>query len=140
MKKGVKQALLGQKSQRRGLRKSQLKSIFTYGKIRVSNNSAKQLARLVDRLITRVEGKDKLASMRYLLSYVSSRALAKQILDYGTLALKKRKSGFTSQTKLGPRRGDAHEKTMIELIDFVYPKPKLKTKPKKEQLKKNDNA
>jgi len=125
MKKRVTKTLLGKKGERKSRSRGQLKSMFRYGKITVSNSVAKQLARLVDRLTARTKGRDRLNATRYLITQVADLALAKQILTYSQLVLSKRQSGFTTQTKLNPRRGDAHEETIIELIDFIA-KPKVK--------------
>ena len=125
MKKRVTKTLLGKKGVRKSRSRSQLKSIFRYGKITISNSGAKQLARLIDRLIARTKDRDQLNATRYLIGIVADLKLARQILTYSKQVLSKRPSGFTTQTKLNPRRGDAHEETIIELIDFVA-KPKVK--------------
>lgn len=119
MKKRVSPVLLGAKGSRRGLMKTQLFSLFKHGKITTAHNKAKQLARLTDRLIARTDGKEIVEAKRYLLSLVSDRGLVKTIWDYSQSVRAKRKSGYTTLTKLGARRGDAHEQSILELVDFV---------------------
>jgi len=136
MKKRIAKPLLGVKSEQRACLRNQLKSIFQYGHIETAKTNAKQLVRLIDRLIARIKGKDELSAMRYLLSRVANRSLAKQILTYSRQALKKRSSGFSTQTMLGPRRGDGQERVIVKLLDFVpIKKPKKETKEQKIEPK-----
>lgn len=142
MKKRVSPVLLGAKGSRTSLRRTQLNSIFAHGKIAVAHHQAKQLSRLIDRLLARVKGKDALTGQRYLLSQVANRKLAIRIWQYQQQVHEKRRSGFTTLTKLSPRRGDGHEQTIIELLDFVKkvkkPTNKIEKKAdtKKEDIKK----
>lgn len=138
MKKRVSPVLMGQKGSRRGLRRTQLHSLFLHGSITVAHTQAKQLARLVDRLICRVKGKEPVLANRYLLSHVASRSLASKIFAFQQQVKDKRNSGFTTITKLMPRRGDNHEQSIITLLDFV--KKVKKTKEAKEVKKTKKNA
>ena len=135
MKKRVSPVLLGAKGSRRGLMRTQLYSLFKYGKITTAHNKAKQLSRLVDRLIARTAGMKTVEANRYLLSLVADRSLAKTILSYSEKARVKRVSGYTTLTKLGPRRGDAHEESILELIDFVKEVKKPKNSKESSQTK-----
>jgi large subunit ribosomal protein L17 len=135
MKKRISPTLMGAKGSHRSLMRGLLKSIFQYGKITTSHSNAKQLSRLIDRLIMRTKGKEPLVAKRYLLKQLADRDLAQKIWDYSQTAQKKRNSGFTSLLKLGPRRGDAHEQAIIELLDFV--KKPVKEIKKVKEVKKN---
>lgn len=119
MRKRFSKVLLGKKSERKSARVNQLKSIFTYGKIKVSVGSSKQLVRLVDRLVVRVNGKEALVAKRYLIDNIGNIGLADQILEFSKMALKKRQSGFCTISRLPPRRGDGQEQCYVELIDFI---------------------
>lgn len=139
MKKRVSPVLLGAKGSRTSLRRTQLNSIFAYGKITLAHNQAKQLSRLIDRLLARVKGKDALTGQRYLLSQVANRKLAVKIWQYQQRVQDKRLSGFTTLTRLSPRRGDGHEQSVLELLDFVKKtkKPETKTEKKVKPTKKD---
>jgi ribosomal protein L17 len=137
MRKRFSKVLLGKKSERRGAMINQLKSIFTYGKIKVSTQSAKQLVRLIDRVIARVKDKENLVATRYLIDIVGDVKLANTILEYSKNALKIRNSGFSTVVRHIPRRGDGMEESTVELIDFV----KVEKKPvdtKKPKVVKKD--
>lgn len=134
MKKRVSPVLLGAKGKRTSLRRIQLTSIFEHGKIKIAHTQAKQLSRLIDRLLARVKGKDALTGQRYLLSQVASRKLAVKIWQYQQQIQHKRQSGFTTLIKLSPRRGDGHEQSILELLDF---EKKTETKNKIKPTKKN---
>lgn len=137
MKKRVSPVLLGAKGSRTSLRRTQLNSIFEHGKIKIAHTQAKQLSRLIDRLLARVKGKDALTGQRYLLSQVANSKLAVKIWQYQQQIQEKRQSGFTTLTRLSPRRGDGHEQSVLELLDFVKKTKKPETKIEKKIETKN---
>lgn len=124
MKKRITPVLLGQKGTRKNKILNRVLTVFKNGAVTVSDTNAKQIVRLVDRLVARSAGKSPLESLRYLYDRTGSEALAKQIVAYGKIALPKRKSGFSKLSKVAYRDGDHTLMTKIELIDFVKPEKK----------------
>lgn len=133
MKKRVSPVLMGAKGDRVGLRRSQLNSIFLVGKLQTAHGQAKQLSRLIDRLLARIKDKNALTAHRYLLSRVGNRKLALKIWQYRQQIKAERLSGFSTITKLSPRRGDGHEQSILTLLDFVKKEKKV-AKSNREKL------
>lgn len=125
MKKRTQPVLLGQKGARKSGLINQLKSLFEAGHMTLSLRDAKQLTRLVDRMVGRVSGKDKVSALRFLETKLGNLALSKKIISYSEAALTKRKSGFASIVKAGFRRGDRSLMARIELLDLAK---KIETK------------
>lgn len=135
MKKRISPVLLGQKGHRKLFLLNLLASIFEHGKVIVSAPAAKQLARLVDRLLARIPEQGGLLALRYLEQKIGKASIAHTILEYKKTVVGKRTSGYVSLKKVGFRKGNNQALTMAELIDFVA-KPAKKAVIKTEKTEK----
>ena len=100
-------------------------SLIEHDQIETTVNRAKEVRRLVDRLITYGkkggEHNRRLAIARIKDNTSSDKAQTKKAVItklFGDLATRfaERNGGYTRITKLGPRRGDAAEMAIIELL------------------------
>lgn len=110
-------------------------SLFTYGKVTVTDARAKQVRRLVDRAVTRGKEENMAEALRAVSAYITSAKTAKQVVAYAHGPGKKRNSGYTTLAKVGYRVGDGAEVTQVQLIDFEKPVKKNPPKVTKEVKK-----
>ena len=70
---------------------------------------------MAEKMIT-LGKKNTLASKRQVLSYVTKEDVVKKLFDEIAPKYEDRNGGYTRIVKTGPRRGDAAEMAIIELI------------------------
>jgi large subunit ribosomal protein L17 len=126
-------------------------NIITHERIETTEAKAKELRRVVEKLITKAtrlgkvaytkqadltatEKADRLAVSRTVASYLPRWGVKtdgtkidiveKLIIDLGK-RFEGRPGGYTRTTKLGPRRGDGAHMTIIEFIDAAPPVDKV---------------
>ena len=107
---------LGRKSDGR---KAMLRAMVTFlienGKIETTVTRAKEVRAMAEKMITL--GKvDTLHAKRQVYSYVTKEAVAKKVFDEIAPSYAGRNGGYTRIIKIGPRRGDAAEMAIIELV------------------------
>ncbi len=101
-------------------RKSMLRGMVTYlienGQIETTVTRAKEVRAMAEKMIT--VGKDNsLHAKRQVYSYITKEAVAKKLIEEVSPKYADRKGGYTRIVKTGPRRGDAAEMCIIELIN-----------------------
>lgn len=101
-------------------RKSMLRGMVTYlienGQIETTVTRAKEVRAMAEKMIT--IGKDNsLHAKRQVYSYITKEAVAKKLMEEVSPKYADRKGGYTRIIKTGPRRGDAAEMCIIELIN-----------------------
>lgn len=104
-------------SHRLAMLKNLTKDLLNYGKIKTTYHKAKELEPFVGKYISKVRGmsdKNSLHVKRQLFAYFGE-DLAKKIINEIVDKFEGRNGGFTRISKLGPRRGDSAEMTLIEL-------------------------
>jgi large subunit ribosomal protein L17 len=111
---------------RRALLKNQATSLILYEKIKTTQEKAKEVRSLVERLIHKSK-KGDLAALRYLRKFLPKNA-AKKVIEDLAPAYKDQKSGYLRILKLGKRKGDAAQMVMIEFIERKVPQ-KTQKKP-----------
>lgn len=100
-------------------RMAMLRAMTTYllesGQIKTTVTRAKEVAPLAEKMITLAKGAN-LANYRRALSFLTKEDVAKKL--FGELAQKysTRDGGYTRLVRTGPRRGDAAEMAIVELI------------------------
>ena len=95
-------------------RTAMLRAMVTFllenGKIETTVTRAKEV-----KAITKAKEND-LHSKRQVYSYVTKETVAKKVFDDIAPKYKERNGGYCRIIKIGPRRGDAAEMAIIELI------------------------
>ena len=100
-------------------RKAMLRAMVTFllenGKIETTVTRAKEVRAMAEKMITL--GKDNtLHAKRQVLAYVTKEDVAKKLFDEIAPKYADKNGGYTKIIKIGPRRGDAAEMAIIELV------------------------
>lgn len=100
-------------------RRAMLRAMVTYlmenGKIETTVTRAKEVRSMAEKMIT-VAKKGDLHSKRQVFSYITKETVAKKVIDELAPKYKETNGGYTRIIKIGPRRGDAAEMAIIELV------------------------
>lgn len=100
-------------------RKAMLRAMVTFllenGKIETTVTRAKEVSAMTEKMITLGKVND-LHSKRQVLAYVTKESVAKKLFDEIAPSYAERKGGYTKIVKIGPRRGDAAEMAIIQLV------------------------
>lgn len=100
-------------------RKAMLRAMVTFllenGKIETTVTRAKEVKNEAEKMITLSKNSD-LHSKRQVYSYITKEAVSKKLFDEIAPKYKETKGGYTRIVKIGPRRGDAAEMAIIELV------------------------
>lgn len=100
-------------------RKAMLRAMVTFllenGKIETTVTRAKEVRAMAEKMITIGKAGD-LHSKRQVFSYVTKEDVAKKLFDEIAPKYADRNGGYTKIVKIGPRRGDAAEMAIIELV------------------------
>ena len=100
-------------------RRAMLRAMTTYllenGQIKTTYARAKEVAPIAEKMITLAK-KNNLASYRQVLSYITKEDVAKKLFDEIGPKYADRNGGYTRVVKIGPRRGDAAEMAIIQLV------------------------
>lgn len=100
-------------------RKAMLRAMVTFllenGKIETTVTRAKEVSAMTEKMITLGKVGD-LHSKRQVLAYVTKESVAKKLFDEIAPTYAERKGGYTKIVKIGPRRGDAAEMAIIQLV------------------------
>lgn len=100
-------------------RTAMLRGLTTYllenGKIETTVTRAKEVRAMAERMIT-LGKNDTLHSRRQALSYITKEDVVKKLFDEIAPKYEDRNGGYTRIIKTGPRRGDAAEMCIIELV------------------------
>ena len=99
-------------------RKAMLRAMVTYllenGQIETTVTRAKEVRAVAEKMIT-IGKNDDLHAKRQVFAYVTKESVAKKLFD--EIAPKYAdKNGYTRIIKTGPRRGDAAEMAIIQLV------------------------
>ncbi|ABW18084.1 50S ribosomal protein L17 [Alkaliphilus oremlandii] len=90
-------------------------SLLKNGRIETTDTRAKETRRLAEKMITLAKRGD-LHARRQVLSFVTEETVVKNLFDEIAPKYQERNGGYTRIMKLGPRRGDAAEMVIIELV------------------------
>ena len=100
-------------------RRAMLRAMTTYllenGQIKTTYARAKEVAPMAEKMITWAK-KNTLAAYRQALSYLTKEDVAKKLFDQIGPKYADRNGGYTRVLKMGPRRGDAAEMAIIQLV------------------------
>ena len=100
-------------------RQAMLRGLVTYllenGRIETTVTRAKEVRAMADRMIT-LGKENTLHSRRQALAYVTKEDVVKKLFDEIAPKYEATNGGYTRIIKTGPRRGDAAEMCIIELV------------------------
>ena len=100
---------------RKALLRNLATSFFKHEKMETTSSKAKEIAPVIERLITMaMDG--GLAARRNIAEFVTEPAVVKKLVEQIAPALKGRSGGYTRITKTRVRPGDAAELSLIELM------------------------
>ena len=100
-------------------RKAMLRAMVTYllenGQIKTTVTRAREVAPMTEKMITLAK-KNNLATYRQALAFITKEDVAKKLFDEIGPKYADRDGGYTRIVKIGPRRGDAAELAIIQLV------------------------
>ena len=100
-------------------RKAMLRGMVTFllenGKIETTVTRAKEVRAEAEKMISLGKA-NTLHTKRQVFSYITKEDVAKKLIDEIAPKYSGRNGGYTRIYKLGPRRGDAAEMAIIELV------------------------
>ncbi len=101
--------------QRRAMLRQQVTDFLDYGKMETTITRAKEIKPLAEKMIT-LGKKNDLAAYRQALSYITKEDVANKLFHEIAPKYADRSGGYTRVLKMGPRRGDAAEMAIIQLV------------------------
>ena len=127
-------------SHRKAMFRNMAKALVTYERIRTTEPRAKELSKIVDRLVT-LALKNDLPARRQAYKVLGNHGMVKRLFDEIGPRFVGIKGGFTRVVKLGlPRSGDAAPMAIIELTVRAGDEAKAEEKPKKKAAAKKPAA
>ena len=101
--------------QRMAMLRQQVTDLLDNGRMETTITRAKEIGPLTETMIT-LGKNNSLASYRQALSFITREDVAKKLFDEIAPKYAERNGGYTRITRVGPRRGDAAEIAVIELV------------------------
>ena len=102
-------------AQRKAMLRQMVTDFLDKGKLETTATRCKEIAPLAEKMIT-LGKKNTLASRRQALSYITREDVVAKVFSKTAPGYSKRNGGYTRITRIGPRRGDAAEMAVIELV------------------------
>ena len=100
-------------------RKAMLRAMVTYllenGQIKTTLARAKEVAPLAEKMIT-LGKKGNLAAYRQALAFITKEDVAHKLFTEMNQKYMTRDGGYTRIVRIGPRKGDAAEMAIIQLV------------------------
>ena len=100
-------------------RKAMLRAMVTYllenGQIKTTLARAKEVAPLTEKMIT-LSKKNDLAACRQALAFITKEDVAHKLFTEMNQKYMSRDGGYTRIVRMGPRKGDAAEMAIIQLV------------------------
>ncbi|NMB62395.1 MAG: 50S ribosomal protein L17 [Chloroflexi bacterium] len=108
---------------RKALRSTLIKQLFTYEKIKTTRAKAEAIRGEAEKMITVAKNSnkgsdiDKVNARRLVASKLNNAEIVKRLFDDIAPRFEERNGGYTRLTKLGPRKGDDAEMVLLELVE-----------------------
>ena len=100
-------------------RKAMLRGMVTYllenGSVETTLTRAKEVGRVAEKMITLGKA-NTLHTKRQAMSYITKEDVVSKLFTEIAPKYEERNGGYTRITRVGPRRGDAAEMAVIELV------------------------
>jgi large subunit ribosomal protein L17 len=121
---------------RNAMMRNMVTSLIEHGRITTTDSRAKELRKLVDRMITLGKRGD-LHARRQVSQVIRTRQVVAKLFDQIGPRFKDRPGGYTRIIKLGSRLGDNAPQSIIELVEEEFTaKPKKAAPAPKAEVKK----
>ena len=101
--------------QRKAMLRNLVTSFLENGRIETTVTRAKEVRSMAEKMITIAKTND-LHSKRQVFAYVTKEDVVKKLFDEIAPKYADVNGGYTRIVKIGPRRGDAAEMAVIELV------------------------
>ena len=112
----LKHRKLGRTSdQRRAMLRAMVTYLLENGQIKTTITRAKEVAPLAEKMITLAKQND-LAAYRQALGFITKEDVAQKLFQELGPKYAGRNGGYTRVVRIGPRRGDAAEMAIIQLV------------------------
>lgn len=102
-------------AQRTAMLRAMVTFLLEKGKIETTLTRAKEVSSMAEKMIT-ISKDNSLANKRLVMKFVTKEDVTKKLFDEIGPKYKDRNGGYTRITKIGPRRGDAAEMVILELV------------------------
>ncbi len=102
-------------AQRKAMLRQQVTDLLEHGKLETTFTRAKEVQPVVEKMIT-LGKKGGLVNYRRALAYITKEDVANKLFKDVAPGYAQRNGGYTRVTRTGPRRGDAAEMAVIELV------------------------
>ena len=101
--------------QRTAMLRQQVTDFLDKGKMETTVTRAKEVRAVAEKMITTAKAND-LTSKRHAYSFITKEAVSKKLFDEIAPKYAGKNGGYTRIIRIGPRRGDAAEMAIIELV------------------------
>ena len=101
--------------QRMAMLRQQVTDFLDTGRMQTTYTRAKEISAMAEKMITLGKKKD-MAAYRQALAFITREDVAKKVFDEIAKKYEGREGGYTRVTRIGPRRGDAAEMAVLELV------------------------
>ena len=102
-------------AQRRAMLRQMVTDFLDHGQMETTLTRCKEIAPLAEKMIT-LGKKNTLHSRRQALAFITREDVVTKVFSDLSPGYAERNGGYTRITKIGPRRGDAAEMAVIELV------------------------
>ncbi len=101
--------------QRMAMLRGLVTDLLNYGQLKTTVTRAKEVQPLADKMVTLAK-QNNLAAYRQALAFLTQEDVAKKLFDQIGPKYADRNGGYTRVVRIGPRRGDAAEMAIIQLV------------------------
>ncbi len=101
--------------QRMAMLRQQVTDFLDTGRMETTYTRAKEISAMAEKMITLGKKKD-MAAYRQAPAFITREDVAKKVFDEVAKKYAEREGGYTRVTRIGPRRGDAAEMAVLELV------------------------
>ncbi len=101
--------------QRRAMLRNLTTSFLENGRIETTTTRAKEVKKIAEKMVT-LGKTNTLHSRRQALSYITKEEVVVKLFEEIAPKYADRNGGYTRVIKIGPRRGDAAEMSVLELV------------------------
>lgn len=126
-------------SHRKALLRTLVTELLDKEKLVTTVPKAKELRPVAERMIT-LGKRETLHARRQALAVIRRREVVHKLFDSLAARFAERNGGYTRIVRLGPRKGDAAELALIELLGSEYTPPAPEEKKKKSRKARKEEA